>query len=262
LGIGNTQEHEGIDRTMISLPGLQEKFALAVLATGKPVVIVLINGGIVSIDNLVAPAPAIIEAFYPAFRTGEALYLSIFGQTNRWGKLPVTVYSSNYIGQVDMYSFDMTKAPGRTYRYFSGKPLYPFGFGLSYTTFTYTCTGSYSLGVATINCVIVNNGTRAGDEVLQVYHRAGDDVRAKVTHPIPARSLIDFGRWAVEENHGRVSTTFTISSSKFALTNLQGDKVLYSGTHYIDVTNGVNPSSTYAITISNTEVLSVAPLEI
>ncbi len=98
-------------------------FALKILAVGKPTVVVLINGGIVSIDNLVAPAPAIIEAFYPSsmfkfddkgasqrdlyliVSGGVALYLSIFGYENRWGKLPVTIYASDFVNQQSMFSF-------------------------------------------------------------------------------------------------------------------------------------------------------------
>jgi len=259
LGIGNTQEHEGIDRTNIILPGLQESFAKSVLATGKPVVLVLINGGTLSIDNLIQLAPAIIEAFVPAMRTGEALYLTIFGRENRWGKLPVTVYPANYINQVDMYSFDMTKAPGRTYRYYTDKPLFPFGFGLSYTTFSYTCTGKTASGTTSISCVVTNNGTRDGDEILQVYHRAGDDVRKGANHPVPARSLVDFGRYHLTMGE-KANANFEIPNTKLVLTNQLGDKILYAGSHYLDITNGVNPSVSVLVTITQNETVEQAPI--
>lgn len=103
---------------------------------GKPTTIVLINGGQIGIDKLMG-ANAIIEAFYPAMRGPEAIARSIFGLENKWGKLPYTMYPAKYVHKVDMYSFDMSKAPGRTYRYYTGKPLFPFGYGLSYTKFVH-----------------------------------------------------------------------------------------------------------------------------
>jgi hypothetical protein len=102
----------------VLLHAQQEEFAHQVLALGKPTVLVLVNGGIISINTLVKPMAAIVEAFNPALRGAEALFLSLFGEANRWGRLPVTVYPAEYINEVDMYSFDMTKPPGRTYRYY------------------------------------------------------------------------------------------------------------------------------------------------
>jgi len=103
------------------------------LAVGKPTIVLLLNGGIISIDNLIGSSSAIIEAFRPSMRGAEAIARSIFGYENRWGKLPVTVYPADYVDKIDMYSFNMTVAPGRTYRYYQDVPLFPFGFGLSYT---------------------------------------------------------------------------------------------------------------------------------
>ena len=117
IGIGNGQEHEGIDRHNTSLPGLQEPFALQVLALCKqqsiPAAVVLINGGAVAIDPLVPAATAIVEAFYPSVRGAEALTLALFGAENRFGKLPVTLYDKEYISQVDFHDFHMSKPPVR-----------------------------------------------------------------------------------------------------------------------------------------------------
>jgi hypothetical protein len=90
--------------------------AIEVLKMGKPTVIVLINGGIIALDGLELSAPAIIEAFYPGFRGAEALYHAIFGFENKFGRLPVTIYPSSFTNESDFFSFDMTAAPGRTYR--------------------------------------------------------------------------------------------------------------------------------------------------
>ena len=105
MGIGNGQEHEGIDRHNTTLPGLQEEFALKVLAycktAKKPVAVVLINGGALAIDHIIPAAPAIVEAFYPSVRGAEALAMALLGEANRWGKLPITMYDADYINQVE-----------------------------------------------------------------------------------------------------------------------------------------------------------------
>ena len=102
IGIGNEQEHEGVDRKDTLLPGIQSKFAQKILALGKPTVVILVNGGIVSIDELVPDAHAIVEAFYPSTRGAEALYMQLTGLTNSWSKLPVTIYPAEYTKQVEL----------------------------------------------------------------------------------------------------------------------------------------------------------------
>jgi len=259
LGIGMDQERETVDREDIALPGLQEWFALRVLALGKPTILILINGGMIAIDSLVAPTPAIIEAFYPGLRAGEALYRAIFGYDNRWGKLPVTIYSSSFTNEHDMYSFDMSTPPGRTYRYYSGSPLFTFGYGLSYTTFTYNCTSDSSMfsAATSISCLLHNTGARAGDEVLQVFHRVSDIIRKQCTHPVPLRSLVDFTRVTVALSSA-ATVSFSIPLSMLTLTNNAGDKVLYAGEHYLDVTNGNSPPSTIVVEVKSTIVFDTA----
>jgi len=261
LGIGYSQEHEGIDRDHITLPGLQTEFATRVLALGKPTVLVLINGGILAIDELVAPAPAIIESFYPSMRGAEALYRAIYGMDNRWGKLPVTMYAAAFEDEQSMYDFDMTTTPGRTYRYYTGKPLFPFGWGLSYTTFAYACnhnaTENDESGDVMLYCLLTNTGNFAGDDVLQVYHRVSDDIRSKCGHPVPLRALVDFKRASL--NSGEETLLhFVIGSKQLAITDLNGNKVVYAGAHYFDVTNGVSAAVTIEIDVPSTVVIDRA----
>ena len=108
--------------------------------------------------------PHIRQAFYPSLRGAEALATLLLGRANRWGKLPVTMYPANYVNQVSMYSFDMSLAPGRTYRYYTGPVLFPFGFGLSYTTFSHHCTAQTPDDFA---CTVSNTGARDGDEIVR-----------------------------------------------------------------------------------------------
>jgi hypothetical protein len=122
LGISSNIETEGHDRTNTTLPGMQEELALQLLALNKPTVVVLLNGGIVSVDALLAKAlpsnpPAIVEAWNPGVRGGVAIAKALFGATNRWGKLPVTVYASSFSSLVDMLDMSMTSGLGRTCEY-------------------------------------------------------------------------------------------------------------------------------------------------
>jgi len=247
LGIDFSIENEGIDRTNITLPGLQESFALQVLAIGKPTVLVLVNGGIVSIDKLVNGPQAIVEAFYPSVQGARALAQTLFGEQNRWGKLPVTIYPADYIKQVDIFNFDMSKPPGRTYRYYTGKPLWPFGWGLSLTTFDLACTEVKP--VAQYNCMVTNTGSLSGDEVVMVFHTVGDDIRNKVDHPVPIKHLVEFERVTVAAGQA-TQITFNLDQKALQLTNKSGDKVVYPGKHTLMFSRGYGQDVQFQVTVS------------
>ncbi len=125
---------EGGDRTAIELPDAQLQLVDALASTGKPLVIVLMNGGALALGSAERKAAAILEAWYPGQAGGTAIADTLFGANNPSGRLPVTFYAATS----DLPPFDDYSMKGRTYRYFSGKPLYPFGYGLSYTSFQYT----------------------------------------------------------------------------------------------------------------------------
>src|SRR6266566_6111142 len=175
----------GGDRTSITLPKLQEELLKEVQALGKPVVVVLLNGSALAVNWANDHAPAILEAWYPGEEGGKAIADVLFGDYNPGGRLPVTFYKS-----VDQLPpFTDYSMQGRTYRYFNGEPLYPFGFGLSFTKFKY---GSLKLSAnrinagenVTITAEVQNVGDVAGDEVVQLYVT---DAAASV--PVPIRSL-------------------------------------------------------------------------
>merc|ERR1711972_510070 len=115
-----------------------------------------------------------------------AIGAALFGIENRWGKLPITMYPHSYISDQDMANYDMSRPPGRTYKYFNAAPLFPFGFGLSLTSFSHVCWSApawWRPVDRALKCNVKNIGNISGDEVLQVYHRAQDI--GPVSHPVP-----------------------------------------------------------------------------
>ena len=160
----------GGDRTDIKLPAPQEALLEALSATGKPLVVVLLNGSAISTTWAQAHANAILEAWYPGQAGGTAIAQTLSGKNNPAGRLPVTFYSNIN----DLPPFEDYSMAGRTYRYSKKTPLYPFGFGLSYTSFTYSNLKlSKDLLPAgdplTVETDVKNTGTRAGDEIAELY---------------------------------------------------------------------------------------------
>jgi len=249
LGNDKTIEHEGIDRTDTALPGLQADFAKQVFNLNKTTVLVLTNGGALAIDAFIQrpkinlpsgakqPGYAIVEAFNPAVLGGRAIGASLFGYENRWGKLPITMYPHSYIKEQSMVNYDMSIAPGRTYKYYQGTPLFRFGFGLSLTTFRLsTCTRNPSPeGEYSLNCKVSNTGAMTGDEVLQVYHIAQDI--GKVDHPLPKRALVEFERVTLAPGASTL-VSFTLSAEALQVVNKHGEHKLYPGTHRLIISRG------------------------
>jgi beta-glucosidase len=160
----------GGDRTDIRLPETQRKLLQALHATGKPVTLVLTTGSALAVDWAKENLPAILVAWYPGQRGGNAVADVLFGDTNPAGRLPVTFYKADE----KLPAFDDYNMKGRTYRYFDGEPLYAFGHGLSYTQFAYSGLRMDREKVAPKEQVRVavkvkNTGERAGDEVVQLY---------------------------------------------------------------------------------------------
>lgn len=158
------------DRTAIGLPESQEKLLEAVFDTGKPVVVVLLNGSALAVNTAKQRAAAILEAWYGGEEGGAAIARTLTGENNPAGRLPVTFYES-----VDQLPpFDDYAMKGRTYRYFTGQPLFPFGYGLSYSTFRYSNIKWNALpdGQFEITARVKNDSRRAGDEVSQLYAAA------------------------------------------------------------------------------------------
>ncbi len=161
---------KGGDRTSLNLPKPEEDLLVSVAAAHKPLVVVLLNGSALSVNWAKAHANAILDAFYPGEEGGSAVAETLSGRNNPAGRLPVTFYKD----VTQLPDFENYAMKGRTYRYFEGTPLYPFGYGLSYTTFAYSGltvpTRAVAAGSAVpVDVTVTNTGKLAGDEVAQLY---------------------------------------------------------------------------------------------
>jgi len=201
---------EGGDRIDLGLPQAQEDLLRKIAALDKPLVLVLLNGSALAVEWARDHFPAIVEAWYPGQAGGTAIADVLFGDYNPAGRLPVTFYKS--ADQLPPFEdYDMM---GRTYRYFQGEPLYPFGFGLSYTRFTYRLLtlpkAASAKREAKVQVEVLNAGKLAGEEVVQLYlKRRGEQ------GPAPIRSLAGFERVALRPGEKRI-VEFTLTPRQLA----------------------------------------------
>jgi beta-glucosidase len=212
VGTNGQIEAEGRDRTYLTLPPNQEDLVRRVIAANSRTVVVLLNGGPVAVPYAKENAAAVLDMFIAGEEGGNAIGDVIFGNYNPGGRLPYTVYAS-HTDVPPMTEYDITK--GFTYMYFEGTPVYPFGHGLSYTTFAYSnlsiSPGSMpGSGQATVRVNVRNTGTVAGDEVVQLYVR---DVEASVKRP--KAELRGFQRVSFKPGEQR-TITFTLPAEKLA----------------------------------------------
>ena len=199
------------DKPNLNLPGHQEEILRVCLDSGKPVVVVVLSGSALAINTAENEAAAVLQAWYPGAMGGLAVARALFGEVNPQGKLPVTFYHSD----ADLPSFTDYAMKGRTYRYIETEPLYPFGYGLSYTRFTFN-DAAVSAGTAgpdgvDVSVTVRNEGSRAGTETVEVYVKAerpgtpnaqlkglakvslqpGEEQRVTVHLPLAALALCD-----------------------------------------------------------------------
>ena len=213
IGLNGSQEGEGHDRSDIALPEPQETFVKAMIATGKPVVVVLTSGSAVAINSVAAGATAVLSAWYGGEEAGTAIAETLAGVNNPAGRLAVTFYK----GMDQLPEFTDYAMKGRTYRYFKGEPLYPFGYGLSYSTFAYSGVSAKRTATgAEISATVKNTSSREGDEVVQLYFAGGAGEDA------PVRSLRGFQRIHLRAGQSRV-VKFTVAAE-----DVPKDKVEFS----------------------------------
>jgi beta-glucosidase len=223
----------GGDRTSIMLPAVQTELMKKLQASGKPVVFVMMTGSAIAIPWENEHIPAIINAWYGGQSAGTAIADVLFGDYNPAGRLPVTFYKSD----ADLPSFMSYDMSGRTYRYFTGEALYPFGYGLSYTSFRYDALSipatANRKGTLKVTVRVTNSGKADGDEVVQLY----------ISHPgvkgkAPVRQLKGFQRINLKAGASRL-VSFTLTPEQFSLINeADGQSYIPSGKLMLSVGGG------------------------
>lgn len=226
----------GGDRTLLHLPKIQLEMLKELKATGKPVVLVLMTGSALAVNWEAENLPAIVNAWYGGQAGGTAIADVLFGDYNPAGRLPVTFYKS----VSDLPDFEDYSMENRTYRYFKGEPLFPFGYGLSYTTFEYDNlelpdSAATDCGLL-VKATVKNTGKMDGDEVVQLYvSHKNTDVRA------PIRALKSFSRIHLKAGESRV-VEFMIGPEELALVNEEGIRVVDPGEIQLSV-GGCQPEA-------------------
>ena len=222
----------GGDRTSLDMPKDEEDLLKAVKATGKKMVLVLMNGSALSVNWAAKNADAILDAWYPGVEGGTAVARTLSGANNPSGRLPVTFYT----GVDQLPPFTDYAMANRTYRYFTGKPLYPFGYGLSYTAFAFSdlklsATNLRAGDPLAVDAVVTNAGGRAGDEVAQLY----------LTFPnipgAPLRALRGLARVHLEPG-ARQAVHFALSPRDLSSVTEAGDRVVTGGAYRVTVGGG------------------------
>ncbi|HSH19918.1 MAG TPA: glycoside hydrolase family 3 C-terminal domain-containing protein, partial [Draconibacterium sp.] len=213
----------GGDRTHLNLPQTQSELVKAIKATGKPTILVLLNGSAIAVNWENENLDAIISAGYPGQQGGNAVADVLFGDYNPAGRLPVTYYKS--IEQLPAFeNYDMQ---GRTYKYFGGEPLYPFGYGLSFTSFEYSdlkLAKKAKVGEPVLVKVkVTNTGKRAGDEVVQLY--LTDE---EASTPRPKVQLEGFKRISLDAGESKV-VEFEITPRQFSMIGENDKRVIEPG---------------------------------
>lgn len=214
----------GGDRSTIELPEVQTEWMKKLEATGKPLVFINMSGSAVAFRWEAAHADAVIQAWYGGQETGNALADILFGRYNPAGRLPVTFYNST----ADLPDFRDYSMQNRTYRYFDGEVLYPFGYGLSYNTYAYSdlqLPDTVAVGDSVrVSVEVRNRGRRAGDEVVQLYVSR----RGTVGGETPICALAGIRRMHFAPGEKRV-VTFTVSPEQLGRTDENGETVVEPG---------------------------------
>ena len=223
---------KGGDRTSLDLPRPEEDLLESVVATGKPVVLVLTNGSALSVNWAKEHVNAILDAWYPGEVGGTAVAETLSGRNNPAGRLPVTFYT----GVDQLPPFEDYSMKNRTYRYFQGTPLYPFGYGLSYTTFSYSDLSLPASSIAagqpmTAELTVTNTGLRAGDEVVQLYLSFPDLAGA------PIRALRGFRRLHLDPGQSE-RVRFDLKPRDLGMVTEAGVPIIAEGKYEVSIGGG------------------------
>jgi beta-glucosidase len=242
---------DGGDRTSIELPAAQERLLEALGATGKPLIVVLTTGSALAVPWVNEHADALLAAWYPGEEGGDAIAETLVGKNNPAGRLPVTFYRSTS----DLPAFTDYSMSNRTYRYFKGEVMYPFGFGLSYSSFSYSAPHASSTRIhagdsVTVSAEVRNAGRLDGDEVAELY------IKPPQTAVSPRLELEGFQRIHLRAGEAQ-RVEFTLTPRQLSDVDEKGDRAVRPGKYAISVAGGQPSSNTRAITlqIEGTEAL-------
>ncbi|WP_259192908.1 glycoside hydrolase family 3 N-terminal domain-containing protein [Pseudomonas grimontii] len=263
LGEQADQSGEARSRADLGLPGAQEALLRALLDSGKPVVILLMNGRPLVLSPTVRQAPALLETWFLGSEMGNAVADILFGDVNPSGKLPITFPRS--VGQIPLYYAHKNtgRPPSGDGRYASAyidehwTPLYPFGFGLSYTSFSYSTPRLSAQRLAStqsldVTVTVTNTGARSGEEIVQLYLR--DDV-ASVTRPV--RQLRGFRKVHLAPGEAR-DLTFTLDQEDFALLDSDFSPVVEAGTFTVFVGADSTTENHARFEVTDSRALSIS----
>ncbi len=223
---------KGGDRTSLDLPKPEEELLEAVAATGKPVVVVLTNGSAMAVNWASKHVNAILDSWYAGEEGGAAIAETLSGKNNPAGRLPVTFYT----GVDQLPPFEDYAMKGRTYRYFEGKPLYPFGYGLSYTTFSYSGLKLPQNAIKagdplTVEVTVTNTGRREGDEVVQLY------LSFPPIPGAPLRALRGFKRVHLKPQESK-KVLFELKERDLSMVSEAGELMIAEGQYSLSVGGG------------------------
>jgi len=262
MGIDQAIEGESHDRTDIDLPANQHELIGQLAALGKPIVLLLFNGGMVAVEAEKADdnVGAIVECFYPGFQGAAAISSVLFGDYNPGGKMPFTVYPKDYINEVNMTDMDFTTPPGRSYRFYDGPATYEFGYGLSYTSFALKWSNAsmsqpqrQRTGMgwsAKYSCVVTNTGAVDGDEVVLLFLKP-----KQLGAPTPLKKqLVGYQRVHVAKGASATVTFDDIDAKSIAMVSTAGDRVSMAGEFELEATNGHDQSITSHILLAGGDV--------
>ncbi|MEO7997758.1 MAG: glycoside hydrolase family 3 C-terminal domain-containing protein, partial [Gemmatimonadaceae bacterium] len=225
--VAGIEEGEFRDRSSLSLPGRQEELIQRVAATGKPVIVVLSGGSAITMTRWIGKVSAVVDAWYAGEQGGNAIADVLFGEYNPAGRLPITFPMAE--GQLPLYYNHKPTGRGDDYLDLTGQPLFPFGFGLSYTSFEYS---GLVIDPPTINpngsvrvrCTVKNIGSRTGDEVVQLYVK---DILASVARPV--MQLGGFSRIELKPGESR-EVTFTVGRDQLQMLDRDMHWIVEPGT--------------------------------
>jgi beta-glucosidase len=228
----NEPGFKGGDRTSLDLPKPEQDLLEAVAAAGKPLVIVLTNGSALAVNWANAHANAILDAWYPGEEGGTAVAQTLSGRNNPAGRLPVTFYKS--VDQLPPFADYAMK--GRTYRYFEGTPLYPFGYGLSYSKFSYSGltlpANDVTAGDSVVaEVTVTNTGRLAGDEVAQLY------LNFPAVPGAPLRALRAFERVHLQAGASQ-KVRFELKPRDLSMVTEAGEPIVAEGAYTVSVGGG------------------------